>query len=323
MTDKADLVACADPNEEATQRAIAQCGYRQGYDSAEEMLDQADLDAVIVATIHDQLQPMALAAVKAGKHVFVEKPMALNAADGRELVAAARQADVRLMVGYTLRFMPERILMKQLLDEGAIGDISHASAGQCIGFSSDHWLNDPKHGGGPLFYIGSHALDNALWMIGREPTCVFADVYWPDETHAEAGADALISFANGLSLHACASFRSGCSYGWLDVIGTEGRMRSEWQSNKLYIESQKIAAYNQPTELAVPLQPYIPALPGPAAASVVTFRYLPMWAAEMHEFTSAITEGREPSVSGADGVRFLEVADAIFASGRSGEPVQV
>jgi predicted dehydrogenase len=323
MTDKADLIACADPNEEATQRAIEQCGYQTAFSSAEELLDQADLDAVIVATIHDQLQPMALAAVNAGKHVFVEKPMALNAADGRELVAAATEANVRLMVGYTLRFMPERMLMKQLLDEGAIGDISHAAAGQCIGFSSDHWLNDPQHGGGPLFYIGSHALDNALWMIGREPTRIFADVYWPDKTHAEAGVDALISFADGLCLHACASYRSGCSYGWLDLIGTEGRMRSEWQSNKLYIESRNIPAYNQPTELAVPLQPYIPPLPGSAAASVVTFRYLPMWAAEMHEFIDAITAGREPSVTGADGVRFLEVADAIFASARTGQPVRL
>ena len=100
-------------------------------------------------------------------------------------------------------------------------------------------------------------------------------------------------------------------------------MRCEWQSNKLYIESRKIAAYNQPTELAVPPQPYIPALPGAAAASVVTFRYLPMWVAEMHEFIAAITEGRDASVSGEDGVRFLQVADAIFASGRSGESVQV
>ncbi len=304
-------------------RLLEQCGYQKAYDSAEAMLDNAAIDAVIVATIHDQLQPMALAAVTAGKHTFVEKPMALKAADGQALVDAANQAGVRLMVGYTLRFMPERILMKRLLDEGAIGEIAHVSAGQCISFSSDHWLNDPRHGGGPLFYIGSHAIDNALWMIRRKPTRVFADVHRPDDTRAEASADAVVSFEGGLSLHACTSYRSGCSYGWLDIMGTEGRMRSEWQSRLLYIHSQKIAAYQQPTELEVPLQPYIPALPGTAAASVVTFRYLPMWTAEMHEFADAINEDREPSVTGEDGVAFLQVADAIFESGRTGQPVAI
>jgi len=249
--------------------------------------------------------------------------MALNATDGQALVDSAKQADVKLMVGYTLRFMPERILMKRLLDEGAIGEITHVSTGQCIGFSGDHWLNDPRHGGGPLFYIGSHAIDNALWMIGRKPTRVFADVHRPDDAHAEASADAVISFEGGLSLHACTSYRSGCSYGWLDIIGTAGRMRSEWQSRRLYIHSQKIEAYKQPTELEVPLQPYIPALPATAIGSLAAFRYLPMWAAEMHEFADAINHQREPSVTGEDGVVLLQVADAIFESGRTGEPVAI
>ncbi|MFO7948726.1 MAG: Gfo/Idh/MocA family oxidoreductase, partial [Armatimonadota bacterium] len=117
-TGRADLVACADPNEEAARTAVQQCGYRETFDSAQAMLQAVELDAVIIATIHDQLQPMAREAVDAGVHVFVEKPMALNAADGQALVDAAEAAGVKLMVGYTLRFMPERLMMKDLLDRG-------------------------------------------------------------------------------------------------------------------------------------------------------------------------------------------------------------
>ena len=145
----AEFVACADVNPEAAALAARRCGYRATSTDYRDMLARADLDAVIVATTHDQLQPAALAAVRAGRHVFVEKPMALNAADGRVLAAAARQAGVRLMVDYTVRFMPARLLMRQLQNSGAIGEVMHISAGQLLGHLGG-WLEDPARGGGPL-----------------------------------------------------------------------------------------------------------------------------------------------------------------------------
>ncbi len=322
MTGRAELVACADPSADAAQVAMTQCGYAGAYGSAGEMLEAAEVDAVIIATIHDQLQPMAMAAVAAGKHVFVEKPMALCAADGLALVDAAAAADVRLMVGYTLRFMPDRILMKQLIREGLVGDITHVSTGQCIG-PVGGWLNDPAHGGGPMFYIGSHALDCAMWMADAVPLRVFAAVHRPDPRGCEQSVDAVISCEGGFSIQLCTSYRVGCRYGWLDVMGTHGRLRAEWESNVLLVWSNKSDAYSAPTRIEVPNQPYIPPVPSAGTGSVAAARYLPMWLAEMHEFCEAISEGRTPRVCGEDGLRLLRVADAIFASGRAGEPVDV
>lgn len=322
MTERAELVACADPSAEAAQTALAQCGYATAYASAAEMLSTAELDAVIIATIHDQLQPMAMEAVAAGKHVFVEKPMALCAADGWTLVEAAAAADVRLMVGYTLRFMPDRMLMKQLIGRGLVGDITHVSTGQCIG-PVGGWLNDPAHGGGPMFYIGSHALDCAMWMADAAPLRVFADVHRPDPRGCEQSIDAVISCEGGFSIHLCTSYRVGCRYGWLDVMGTEGRLRAEWESNVLFVWSNASDAYSAPTRIEVPNQPYIPAVPSAGTGSVVAAKYLPVWLAEMHEFCDAISEGRTPCVSGEDGLRLLRVADALFASGRDREQVDV
>ena len=99
MTDLAELVGCADLDLEKARDAADFLGADQAYSSAEEMLAEADIEAVIVATIHDQLQPCAMQAVAAGKHALVEKPMALNAAAGRELADAARAAGVNIMVG--------------------------------------------------------------------------------------------------------------------------------------------------------------------------------------------------------------------------------
>ncbi len=322
MTDRAELVACADPNPEAARTAIAQCGYQTAHASAAAMLAEAELDAVIIAAIHDQLQPMAMEAVAAGKHVFVEKPMALTAEDGQALVDAAEAGGVRLMVGYTLRFMPDRILMKQFIDDGLVGEITHVSTGQCIG-PVGGWLNDPAHGGGPMFYIGSHALDCAMWMADAEPLRVFADVHRPDSDGCEQSVDAVIACEGGFSIHLCTSYRVGCRYGWLDVMGTDGRLRAEWEGNVLSVWSNRSGAYSAPTRIEVPNQPHIPAVPFSGTGSVIAAKYLPMWLAEMHEFCDAIDEGRAARVPGEDGVRLLRVADAIFASGVKGGPVAV
>ncbi len=321
-TGKAELVACADPKPQAVQLAMSFCGYKRSYADAAEMLDKEHLDAVIVATIHDQLQPMAMAAVKAGKHVFVEKPMALTAKDGRELVAAAQKAGVRLMVGYTLRFMPERILMKKLLDSGAIGDVVHVTGGQMIG-GMGGWLGDPAHGGGPMFYIGSHATDFILWMAGKKVERVYAEEQRPDRNGVEKSLFITIRFAGGVLGQSSTSQQIGGRYGWADVLGTAGRMRAEWESNILQVQSAKVEAYRELTSIRVPAAAHMPAFAPDARMSFAGSAYVRYWAAEFVEFIGAIRENRPPSVPGEDGVRVLEVIDAAFESARTGKPVEV
>ncbi len=320
LTGQADLVACADPNEEAGQKAVRECGYETAYADAEEMLGQEELDAVIVATTHDQLQPAAMAAVRAGKHAFVEKPMALTAADGRKLVAEADRAGVKLMVGYTLRFMPERILLKKLLDSGAIGDTCHVIAGQLIGHLGG-WLGDSARGGGPLMYVGSHVIDQVLWVVGQSARRVFAEVERPSKEDVEAAASLTIQFEGGVVAQVCTSQKMGGRYGWLDVIGSGGRLRSEWESNVLYIESREFDSYRHPTEIEVPADPYLPPVVAEPIVSVTGIKYVRMWAAEMTDFIGAIREDRPPATTGDDGVRVLEIIDAVFKSGRTGRPV--
>lgn len=322
MTGMADLAACCDVKAEAAEQARARLGFEEAYGDCEEMLSRALLDAVIVATTHDQLQPAALAAVSAGKHVLVEKPMALNAADGTELVAAAQDAGVNLMVGYTLRFMPERILMKQLLDEGAVGEIAHVIAGQLIGGLSG-WLADPARGGGPLLYVGTHVLDQVLWVVGSRAERVFAEVTWKEEGGVEAGVDLTIRFESDVVAQVCTSQKMGGRYGWLDIIGSAGRVRTEWESNELYVESRAIDAYHHATRIEVPMEPYLPLVEPGARGSMVAVKYLRMWAAELAEFCNSIIEKRPPTVTGEDAVWVLEVTDAVFESARTGGSVEL
>jgi predicted dehydrogenase len=263
---------------------------------------------------------MAMAAIKAGKHVFVEKPMALTAADGRKLVEAARKAGVNLMVGYTLRFMPERILMKKLLDSGAIGEVVHIIGGQMIG-NMGGWLGTLEHGGGPLFYIGSHVTDNVLWVAGGMVERVLAEEKRPDRNGLEKSIFMTLRFADGAIAQVSTSQQLGCRYGWLDVLGTAGRMRVEWESNNLLIQSAKIEAYRELTSIRVPPTAHMPKFASDARMSFAGSAYIRVWAAEFVEFITAIKENRDPSVTGEDGVRVLEVIDAAFESARTGKPV--
>ena len=301
MTGQAELTACADPSAEAREKTVALCGYKLVDEDPAQMLAHAPVDAVIVATTHDQLQPCAMAAVEAGKHVLVEK------------------ANRKLMVGYTLRFLPERLHLKKLLDDGAIGDTVHVLAGQMIG-AIGGWLGDPATGGGPLLYIGTHVIDQVLWVVDRPAERVYAEVDFT-ETGVDASAQITVRFADGVVAQVCTSQRMGGRYGWLDVIGSAGRLRAEWERPEVYVESQTIDGYRSPTVIRVPEGAYQPAPSSEAQARVSGFRYVRSWAAELSEFIAAINEDRPPAVTGEDGVRVLQISDAVFESARSGRPV--
>lgn len=322
VTGEVQLVACADIRPEAAEEAAQMLGFDAAFGDPSQMLEEAAIDAVIVAVTHDALQPAALEAVRAGKHTLVEKPMALTAAAGRELVAAAEQSDVRLMVGYTLRFLPERIEMKRLLDDGAVGEIVSVMGGQMIG-PMGGWLSEHDRGGGPMYYVGSHALDFILWMAGSPATRVYAEMHPAAQGDVESDATVTIEFADGFSGVLVTSQRMGGRYGWCDVVGTAGRLRTEWESPNVFVESRAIDAYRKPTRIEVGATENQPAWPAEASARLSGFKYVRAWAAEIMEFVDAIREGRKPSPDGEDGVRVLEVIDAIFESGRTGSVANV
>lgn len=311
------VVAGADPSEAARDKAREQFGLRV-YEDVAELLATEQLDAAIVATIHDQLQPVAMQAVNAGLHAFVEKPLALTAAEAQVLVDAAAAKQVKLMVGYALRCKPERVLMKKLLSEGVIGSPVSASAGQMIG-NMGGWLGQKEHGGGPLMYVGSHALDNLLWMVDDEVTRVYAEVIDKPDSDVEAEVALTLRFKSGCLGYVATSQRMGGRYGWLDLMGTGGRLRAEWESLKLTVESRVVEAYRHLTEIEVPFTGYYPKLEPAASASLNSYYYIRMWAAEMVEFVSAIREDRAPSIPGEDAVRALQVMEAALESGRSGQ----
>jgi predicted dehydrogenase len=144
--------------------------------SPDSLLRRQDIDAVIIATPHTSHMPLTQAAASAGKHVFIEKPMAtqLDACDA--MIDACRSGGVRLMVAHITRFMEATRVAHDLVRSGAIGDIRMvqafrlASGDPYVGYQ---WVRDPLEGGAWLDW-GSHGCDIVRWFVGRDPTLAFA-----------------------------------------------------------------------------------------------------------------------------------------------------
>ncbi|RME50448.1 MAG: gfo/Idh/MocA family oxidoreductase [Caldilineae bacterium] len=190
------------------------------------------IEGVIICSETDLHEELVLAAAQAGKHMFVEKPLGLGAADANRMAAAIEAAGVLFLTGYFQRGLPAHQFLKQQIQQGTFGQITRVRFSNCHGGSLGDWftpewlwMTDPKRAGvGAYGDLGTHALDLMLWMLGEveQVTATLRVVtgrYGPacDET-----GEGLLRFRNGVI--------GGLAAGWVDVAdpitclvsGTEG-----------------------------------------------------------------------------------------------------
>jgi len=138
-----------------------------------ELLDSGDVDAVTIATPPHLHHPMVLAACEAGLHVLCEKPIARNVAEARDMLRMAREAGVCHAVGHQMRYDPARERMKELIDEGFIGQLHsvsitvYRSSLADVSRKTPEWLTNASRSGGILAAVGSHYIDALRWWFGE------------------------------------------------------------------------------------------------------------------------------------------------------------
>ena len=139
----------------------------------EAVIGDPEIEAVLVATRHDLHAPLAVAAVRAGKHVFVEKPLALTVEACDRVVAAVAETGVLLMVGFNRRFAPLARQAKDVVQRmpGPKTVLYRVNAGP---LPADHWLRDPGEGGGRLLGEGVHFFDFVRWLLAADPVAIRA-----------------------------------------------------------------------------------------------------------------------------------------------------
>jgi predicted dehydrogenase len=304
------VTACADPDQAAAARVAAIAGNPAIYASVEDMLQRAEVDAVIVATSHDVLYECSLAAIRAGKPVLTEKPIGMDEKEAAQLEEAVAQFNVCFMAGYSFRYIAAWQKVRELLQAGAVGEIHTITGSMSIGPMSEGWIASPETGGGPLLYVGSHLVDQILWYLGDDPVEVYAHIRYRADTRADETTTFQIRFARGTVVQGMVSQAGARFVNNLDIYGRLGyiSLRGGGFNYTVEVMSNALPAYSQPTSIRLP--------------QIEDLRIL-MHLPQLAEFAQAIQERRQPSCTVTDGRRVLKVLDAFVRSDRTDQPVRI
>lgn len=180
-------------NADRVRQAASQLGWRSYETDWRRLIEREDIDVIDIGTPNDTHMEIAIAALQVGKHVLCEKPLALNASDAQKMWETAKQSNSIHMVSHNYRFTPAVQLAKQLIDEGALGDIYHIRA-QYL----QDWLASPEapmswrlrketSGSGAHGDIMSHCIDLARFLVGEfSEVCGMMETFIP-ERKTESG----------------------------------------------------------------------------------------------------------------------------------------
>ena len=210
-------------------------GVAQWTDDAGAVIGSNEVDVVYVATPPSSHLRYVRAAAAAGKHVLVEKPMALNESEARLMVEACAEAGVELFVAYYRRFQPHVLRMRELLAAGAIGRPAHGSADIAVGdvarriaAGARAWRSDPAVAGGGWFVdMASHRIDLLVWLLGAvDDATGVAACYQPDLA-VEQSAVAALRMRCGALCSVSADFHSGRDADRFAVHGERGTLAAD------------------------------------------------------------------------------------------------
>jgi len=275
------------------------------YENFDLIKDNPDIDAVYVITPNALHHDQVIRVAKAGKHVICEKPMALNAKEGQEMIEACKNAKVKLLVGYRMHFEPKTLEIIRMRKEGELGKIMffQGLCGFRIGDPNQWRLNKQLAGGGSLMDIGIYAINGARYMVGEEPVWVTAQETKTNPEKFKEGVDETILFQLGFPSGAVASCLSSYNMSNLD---------------RFFLTAEKGFAELQPSTGYGPIK-------GRTNKGELNHPHVTHQTVQMEKMASIILAG-EPSVVPVDGeeaLKDLKIIDAIYLAVKTGKKINL
>ncbi len=330
---RVEIIALAGLDDERVRRVAAEYRVPQIYRDYQDLLSAPGIDAVSICLPNILHAPVTIDALRAGKHVLVEKPLARTADEGQAMIEAAQAADRVLMIAFNHRYRADVQWVKQYIESGALGRIYYAKA---------HWMrragiprlgswfvSKEQAGGGPLVDLGVHVLDMAMYLIGEpRPLGVSANVYaefgprglkgWDLRSQfsneqrpyeVEDLATAFIRLEGGATLLLEASWATHSAAGddfGVTLYGTEGGVELMVRN---YTHENTVRVFHDiagvPTDMA-------PKLRKAGGHDAVTER-----------FVAAMLDGAPRVPSAEEGLRRAAIIDACYRSAAAGREVEV
>lgn len=324
---RCQIAALYDPSESAIEQTRALVPDAPSFATVEELLATPGLDAVVVATPNLAHAEPTIAALRAGKHVLVEKPMAVASQDAQRMEAAGQEAGKILQVGLNFRFHGVTRFLDDFIANGHMGDVQYARAKCLRRRGVPNWggfIDKSVNGGGPLIDLGVHILDLTLHLMGY-PTPVsvsgvafdtlgkdpavgnFFGPYDRSKFTVEDFAVGFIRFANGACVTLESSFMSngeGDPYE-TQLYGTKaGALVRPVGDPPLQIFKELDGQFFTMSPARVPNVPRT-------------------HHAEVEAFIAAIEDGKPSPVPGREGVMLTQILEAIYESAASGREVRL
>lgn len=275
------------------------------YQDFDNLKDNPDIDAVYITTPNGLHKDEAVRVAKAGKHVICEKPMAINAKEGKEMVDACKKANVKLLVGYRMHFEPKTLEIIRMRKDGELGKVLffQGLSGFRIGDPTQWRLNKQLAGGGAMMDIGIYSINGARYMIGEEPVWVTAQETKTDPVKFKEGVDETIQFQLGFPGGAVASCLSTYIMNNLD---------------RFFLNAEKGFAELQPSTGYGPIK-------GRTNKGELTHPHVTHQTVQMDEMSDIILQGKQPivPVDGEEGLKDLKIIDAIYEAVKSGKKVNL
>lgn len=312
------LLAASDPDPAARERAAKLSGVRT-YAESNELLAQHDIDAVIISApthLHAQL---GLAAARARKHFYLEKPIAITAAEGDQLIAAAEEFKIYAAAGLNRRCHPLFVQAKELISSGAIGKVRSVLTAFTEPIETDampHWKRLRSTGGGVLLDLFSHHADLLRWFLDDEVTSVEAKIDSISTEDDEARVH--LQMSRGATAQNYFSFRAGRS-DFMEFIGESGTLRVDRHRPALDLRLARRWGYGVRSVVVPPDRDVawwrMRRLASPS--------YEPSYRIALKEFINGIQGQPSCGASLADGLRSLHIVLGAEESVRTEQPVKL
>jgi predicted dehydrogenase len=303
----AEIVAVCDRDKSRAKMIAERFGFTRYYSDYQQMLAKEDLAAIDVCTSTDAHLPITLAALAAGKDVFVEKPIARRHDEAVQMAEAAKQAKRKLMVGMNNRFRPDTMILKSFVEKGELGKIFYAKAGWLRKLSTTNpWITQKdKSGGGVFLDLGIVMLDLVLWMLGFPPVeRVSAKMYMQKTKTVEDSCIAFIEMKYGASitLEVSWSFQALEDYFYCDFFGSDGSAKI----NPLRIHKQLHGNLVNVT---------------PAKIETPANLYKKSYENELKHFVGAARGLHQIISTGDEAVQRMKAVEAIYQSAQKGKEI--
>ncbi len=289
--EETELLAVCDINTERARSVAKQFGV-EAYINAGRMLKRKDIEAVSVCTWSTSLAKEAMKALKAGKHVLVEKPMAAKPEQAESLIKTAEKEGLHLTVGFLMRFIPGVQYIKKAVENKKIGELVCATAKRV-----SQW---PERIGdiGVVKDLAIHDIDIARYLFGGDPVAVYAKTGNMRHKLFEDYAHIMLTFESGKNAFIESNWLTPYKTRILTVTGSEAIMKLDYITQELTIETAEET-----------VQPRIP--------------WQEPLKLELQHFANCILGKEKPLITGEDGLRALKIAEAALKSSRKGVLVRL